>query len=403
MAVRRAGRRIPHHLGWTIRLRLTLLYGALFFVSGVALLTLTYVLAAHTLPWATIRSPTPPTLRLPGGLPAPEVPALHDQLARQRAKDFRQMLMASGIALVLTTFASGGLGWLTAGRVLRPLRTMTRTTRTISARDLHRRLDVQGPADEIKDLADTFDDLLDHLDDAFEAQRRFVANASHELRTPLAYERSVLEVALADPDASAADLRSACNRVLSNNEQQEKLIEALLTLARSQRGLARRADLDLAVLVDTVLDSVRAGDGHAPQIDAELNQAAVSGDPALVERLIANLVDNALRHNVSGGRATIWTGVVDGRSALRVSNTGRVIAPAQIDTLFQPFQRLHVTHVNGQDGLGLGLSIVAAIATAHDAELRAEPLPEGGLDVWVSFPLPVQAGRVDLARPVTCG
>jgi signal transduction histidine kinase len=384
---------------WTIRLRLTLLYGALFLATGVLLLAVTYVLVAHTPTWAEVTPPRTPELTLPSGAgPVPQVPSpsvqSQEQLARQRADDLRQLLVASGIALALMTFVSVGLGWLMAGRVLRPLRTMAVTAKSISANDLHQRLQRQGPSDEIKELADTFDKLLDHLQDAFEAQRRFVANASHELRTPLTFERSLLEVALADPDATAADLRNACQRVLTSNQQQGKLIEALLTLARSQRGLDRRADLDLAALTDALLDSAQANTAPGLRIEADLNPAPITGDPPLVERLIANLVDNALRHNVTDGSVTVWTGVHAGRPTLRVRNTGPVILPAQVDTLFQPFQRLQATRTNGQDGLGIGLSIVAAIATAHDAELHAEPLPHGGLDIQTSFP-----PRLDRSRP----
>jgi signal transduction histidine kinase len=379
----------PRRLRWTIRLRLTLLYGALFLGASVLLLAVTYVLVAHTPSWAEVTPPRAPEPTLPDGagsplqVPAPSVES-QGQLARQRADDLRQLLVASGIAMALMTFVSVGLGWLMAGRVLRPLRTMAVTARSISANDLHQRLDRPGPADEIKELADTFDELLGHLQDAFEAQRRFVANASHELRTPLTFERSLLEVALADPEATAADLRRACERVLTSNHQQEKLIEALLTLARSQRGLDRRVDLDLAALTDALLDSP-ASPASGLRIEADLSYAPLTGDQPLVERLIANLVDNALRHNVPDGSVTVWTGVHAGRPMLRVRNTGPVILPAQVDALFEPFHRLHATRTNG-DGLGIGLSIVAAIATAHHADLHAEPLPQGGLDVRTSFP-----------------
>jgi signal transduction histidine kinase len=383
--------RHPRRFRWTIRLRLTLLYGGLFLATGALLLAVTYMLVAYTPSWAEVAPPRAPELTLPNGagpaapVPSPSV-ASREQLAHQRADDLRQLFAASGIALALMTFVSVGLGWLMAGRVLRPLRAMAVTAKSISANDLHQRLHQQGPADEIKELADTFDTLLGHLQAAFEAQRRFVANASHELRTPLTFERSLLEVALADPDATAADLRNACQRVLASNQQQGKLIEALLTLARSQRGLDRRTRLDLSVLTDALLDDARGNTAPGLRIEADLNPAPVTGDPPLVERLIANLVDNATRHNVTNGSVTVWTGIHAGRPTLRVRNTGPVIHSAQIDTLFQPFQRLQATRTNGQDGLGIGLSIVAAIATAHDAELHAQPLPHGGLDVQTSFP-----------------
>jgi signal transduction histidine kinase len=282
---------------------------------------------------------------------------------------------------------------------------MTTAAKAISANDLHRRLDAQGPDDEIKELADTFDELLAHLEDAFEAQRRFVANASHELRTPLTFERSLLEVALADPDITCSDLRAVCQRVLVSNQQQGGLIEALLALARSQRGMQHRAALDLAILAGRALADTRDG---TIEVDVTLNSAPVSGDPALIERLIANLVDNALRHNVTNGSVTVSTGVVNGLSALRVRNTGPVIQPDEVDSLFEPFQRLHATRTHGHDGAGVGLSIVAAIAKAHGATITAQPGAQGGLSVNVTFPTPTthtvtlnRADRSDVGKCVT--
>ncbi|MFB4310287.1 sensor histidine kinase [Actinomadura sp. GTD37] len=378
---------------WTIRLRLTLLYGALFLGTGVLLLTVTYVLTAHSLPFTPVRPPSPP--RPAGPVDGPPVPGvsvpdldLNGRLGRQRAEDLRQLLAASGLALMMMTFVSVWLGWLMAGRVLRPLRTMTATAREISARNLHQRLDVGGPDDEIKNLADTFDGLLGRLEAAFEAQRAFVANASHELRTPLTFERSLLEVALADPDAAAADLRATCRQVLTGNQQQERLIEALLTLARSQRGLDRPQDTDLAAIAADVVEPAHTDAGaHGIRIEPDLNHAVTSGDPHLVERLLTNLVDNAVRHNVPGGRVSVWTGGHAGRPALRVTNTGPAVPPEQVDDIFQPFRRLDSTRTGDgeSEGLGLGLSIVAAIATAHEADLGVQPLPEGGLDISVVF------------------
>ncbi|GCD32972.1 two-component sensor histidine kinase [Streptomyces chrestomyceticus JCM 4735] len=378
---------------WTIRLRLTLLYGALFLVTGVLLLTVVYLLVAGRPPWAGVEPPAPPAASVtPSGLglgadvPAPTVD-LEQQLQQQRSDYLEKLLTSSGIALVLLTFLSVWLGWLMAGRALRPLRTMADTAKEISANDLHRRLGAPGPSDEIKDLADTFDALLDHLEGAFEAQRRFVANASHELRTPLTFERSLLEITLADPDASAAELRETCVRVLGSNARQEKLIEALLTLARSQRGLDRRVPVELAALAADHLDRPRDTDGPAGvRIGGELAPAAVLGDPPLVERLIINLVDNAVRHNVPGGQVRVRTGLCAGRPALSVRNTGPEVLPSQLELIFQPFQRLRATRLGGHDGQGIGLSIVAAIAAAHDADLHAEALPEGGLEIRVEFP-----------------
>lgn len=375
-----------------------MVFGALFLGAGAALLLVTYVLVAHALPGVDVDPPSPPAVETPGELPgptAPETPApdstLQRQLEQQRAEDLRQFRVASGIGLGLMTFASAGLAWVTAGRVLRPLRTMTATVNDLSSRSLHQRLAMPGPRDEIKDLADTFDGLLGRLEHAFEAQRRFVANASHELRSPLTFERSLLEVALSDRDADAAGLRAACERLLVNNQHQETIIEALLTLARSQRGLERREAVDLAAVTEALADASRA-DAEGVRVVAELTPAVASGDAPLIQRLVRNLLDNAIRHNVDGGEVRVWVGSSEGRPSIRVSNTGPLVPHDQVEELFQPFRRLDAARVHDRAGLGLGLSIVAAIVTAHDAVLSTTPNPGGGLTVQVGFPPP--------ARPV---
>ena len=380
----------------TIRLRLTLLYGGMFLGSGAVLLTVVYLLVTRGVLGSGLVTPTPPVTPS-GGLtvttPRVQQPATHidfgAELARERSDFQHELLLASCLALVLLALASVCLGWLMTGRALRPLRAMAVNAKAISATDLHLRLAAPGPSDEIKDLADIIDELLSHLEDAFETQRRFVANASHELRTPLTFERSLLEVTLADPDAGPERLREVCKRLLESNEQQEQLIEALLTLARSQRGLDRRAPVDLAVPAGEHLSLVRDSDTpDGVRIESELAPAMTLGDPALVARLVTNLIDNALRHNVPDGWVRVSTGMVAGRPTVRVVNSGPEIPPEHLGRIFQPFQRLHATRVNGRAGQGIGLSIVAAIAAAHDAELRAVPRAEGGgLDVSVAFPV----------------
>ncbi|WP_194905695.1 sensor histidine kinase [Catenulispora rubra] len=398
---------------WTLQLRLALLYGSLFVVSGTLLLFILY-LVARPLNLLTVAPPAPsvpsalplgmPTMPsgVPGSLPLPtpllvptSVPAPGPiGVASRQSVDMRKLLVASGAVLAGMTVISVGLGWLMARRALRPLRTMALTARAISERSLHRRLAVQGPQDEIKGLADTFDGLLERLEDAFQAQRRFVANASHELRTPLTLSRSLLEIALADPDATTPDLRRTCQRVLVSNQHLERLIEALLTLARSQRGLDVRVELDLAEAAAQCVDAFEdEAAARRCRIEASFGVARTEGDAGLIERLIGNLVDNAVRYNVPDGRITVWTGLDAGRPALRVVNSGPEIAPTQIDALFEPFHRLDTTRGHSeQDGLGVGLSIVAAIALAHGAELRAGPGPDGGLDVRIGFrPVPARA------------
>jgi len=307
--------------------------------------------------------------------------------AAQRAADSHQLLVNSGIALAIVAVLALLAGWLVAGRMLRPIRTITRTARRISSTSLHERLALDGPEDELKELGDTLDDLFGRLDAAFEAQRHFVANASHELRAPLTRQRALIQVALADPDANFSSLRTAHERVLASEQQLEQMIEALLALTRGQAGLERREQLDLT---DIASQALRARDSEAAGRDldvrATLATAPIAGDPRLVERLIANLIDNAIRHNTPGGHVEITTGTRDSHAFLAITNTGPTIPPEQIERLFQPFQRLGGARTQHNSGHGLGLSIVQAISTAHRAELTTRTRPQGGLTIEISFP-----------------
>lgn len=411
---------------WTLRLRLTLLYGALFLAAGAVLLAITYGLVAHSgsvgTKNAVVVSGRAPIKGLPQPPPGaitkdaklvyagPNAPshlglALRDftgkvtsaahaqilrvaseaqaQLDHQRSAQLDALITKSGVALGIMAFVSIGLGWLMAGRALRPVRTMGARARGISERNLHERLALEGPDDELKELGDTFDGLLARLDSAFESQRRFVANASHELRTPITLSRTLVEVSLADPRASIGSLRDTCERVLAAGEQQERLIEALLTLARSQRGLDSRVNLDLAAIA---AELVRVVGCNGVDMQSELGQAFTIGDPALVERLVANLIDNALQYNEPDGWVRTWTGVRNGSPTVLVANTGPVIPADQTDALSEPFRRLNGGRTGHDPGLGLGLSIVSAIATAHDARFTATARPDGGLVAEVAFP-----------------
>ncbi|HUE27666.1 MAG TPA: ATP-binding protein, partial [Solirubrobacteraceae bacterium] len=400
---------------WTLRLRLTLLYGGMFLVAGAVLLTITYELVSHstsaTVPRQFVVSRTVTGAPPPGLLPGPallygrapptkvgavavqayagQVTATFQRLNAAQQKQLKSfatsartalrtqqssqlsaLLTKSGVALGIMAIVSIGLGWLMAGRALRPVRTMSVRARGISERNLHERLALDGPDDELKELGDTFDELLGRLESAFESQRQFVANASHELRTPITLERTLVEVALADPGADTDSLRGTCRRVLAASERQERLIEALLTLARSQRGLDRTEPLDLAAVTEGAVQAAEGGaQNRGLRVHSALAEAPVMGDPRLAERLAANLVDNAVRHNVPGGWVEVVTGIRAGRPILSVANTGPVIPPQKVDLLFQPFGRLEDRM--GRDGLGLGLSIVTAIAAAHEADLRA--------------------------------
>jgi signal transduction histidine kinase len=407
------GLRLPRR---TVRLRLTLLYIGLFLASAACLLGITYVLVEQQLPQVVTSSGGVTGITGTGGQlttggtgvaaacepPAdgsPPTPAqlnacqvlVQREAAGLRSDTLNQLLIESGIALGIMAVVSVGLGWLMAGRVLSPLRTITAAARRISAHSLHQRIGMTGPDDELRELGDTFDQLLGRLDASFRAQRQFVANASHELRTPLARQRTLLEVALRDRQATEASLRAACERALAAGEQQERLIAALLTLARGARGLDMFEPFDLAAVAAGVL-AARRDDAQARRLSlvVDLAPAAATGDPGLAERLVTNLVDNAIGYNAAGGRVELTTGRRDGRPFLSVANTGPVIPPDQLGRLFQPFQRMDPAR-RAPGGLGLGLAIVSAIAAAHRAELRAVTRAAGGLAVEIVFP-PVPGG-----------
>jgi signal transduction histidine kinase len=312
-----------------------------------------------------------------------------------RDSERRQLLIESGIALAIMAVISVLLGWLVAGRVLRPLRTITATTRDISVSNLHERLAVRGPDDELKELGDTIDGLLERLEASFRSQRQFVANASHELRTPLARQRTLAQVALSDPDATADSLRAAHQRILASGEQQEQLIDALLTLSRAQSSAVVPQQADLA---DLALESVSARENEVAARDVRmithLRPASLECDPRLVERLVANLLDNAVRHNVAGGIVSVQTGSRGATAWLAVSNDGPVIEPGQVGRLYEPFERLGAERTAaGGEGFGLGLCIVRAVAAAHGAEVRTVARPAGGLSIEVCFCAAGQVGE----------
>ena len=305
------------------------------------------------------------------------------------------VLAVLALGLVAALVAVAGAWWL-AGRFLQPLRSMTAAAQEISASNLHRRLELSGPDDELTQLARTLDGLFGRLQASFDAQRRFVANASHELRTPLAGQRTLLQVALADPGATTQDLRDACTEALQLGAQQERLIEALLTLATSERGVERWDAADLAQIAESAL-AVR--DQLVQQlgltVDVSLSRAPVAGDTALLELVVANLVDNALRHNVAGGRVHVLTANTSGTTILTVSNTGPLVPEAVVPELFQPLQTARADRTRQRaDGHGLGLAIVRAAADAHGATVTAKPRPQGGLEVTVSFPPGGSEGRL---------
>jgi signal transduction histidine kinase len=315
--------------------------------------------------------------------------------------DRQQLLIASGIALAVFVVAAAALGWLLAGRVLRPLRTITAAARRISASSLDERLALPGPDDELKELADTLDSLFARLEASFGAQRRFAANASHELRTPLTRERTLLQVTLADPAATVGTWQAVGRELLASNAEQERLIEAMLALASSEAGTGEREPADLAAITSVALAAARpAISRHALSVHADIQPAVLDGDPLLVQQLVTNLIDNAVRHNIPGGDIQVSTTTSDGAAILSVTSSGQVIPAAEVDRLFQPFQRLGPRPARRDGGHGLGLSIVRAIATAHAATITAQPRPDGGLAIVVTFPPHSHrpAGRMPNAR-----
>jgi signal transduction histidine kinase len=385
----------------TIRLRLTALYGSVFLLSSATLLTIGYLVVRSTL---RTHHPMFDALRRLGFHPPSEFggfrPGSHNARLVHAVEvnlingTLHRLLVEYVIALLVTTAISVATGWLLAGRALAPLRKITATARRVSGENLGERIALQGPDDELKELANTFDRMLERLDGAFESQRHFVANASHELRTPLAIMRTEIDVALADPDAGADELRTMAEAVRDTVDRCESLIASLLVLARSEATTGHEEPLDLAEIAgDCITDlSARVQESRIA-IRADLQEARIDGDPSLIERMIANLIDNGIRHNVPGGWLSVTTEVRDRRVLLRVANGGEQIDPAAAAELTVPFRRLS----RSAHGFGLGLSIVQAIAVAHRGEAVVDPRAEGGLEVTVA--LPVSAEGAARLRP----
>jgi signal transduction histidine kinase len=366
--------------GRTLRLQLALLYAGVFVALGAALLAVSGLL---------VRSGS---VSVTGG-----------SGSSQNALFGHHFNVGPALAFAAAVVVAVALGWLIAGRFLRPLRKITATARDISASNLSRRLSITGRDDEFAELGETLDDLFTRLEASFQAQRHFVANASHELRTPLTAERTLLQLALADPDATVQTLRSTCQQLLALGDQQERLIDALLTLASSERGIDRWAPFDLAeITAKAIMDRRREADRRGIRIDTALDAATATGDPHLAGSLVENLVDNAIRHNLDGGQIEISTATTGGQATLAISNTGAVIPPGEVDRLFQPFQRLGAERVGQASGNGLGLAIVRAIAGVHGAALTTSARPDGGLDIQLKFPvLPAKAPTTEDEPPAT--
>ncbi len=392
----------------TIRLRLTLIYSGVFLISTAALLTIGYLLVRHNLGHRHSFRDEVDGLgaalyrRLFGAPPLPPNASVRAfQAGYRQAVDatLHRLLLEYIGALVAMTAVSVALGWWMAGRALSPLRRITATARRVSGENLGERIALQGPEDELKELADTFDGMLMRLDSAFASQKHFVANASHELRTPLAIMRTEIDVTLADPAARVGDLRAMGDAVREMIDRTESLIAALLFLARSEGVHAREEPVDLAELAaGCITDLHRSAEAADITITAKLGPAVARGDSALLERMLANLVENAIRHNEDGGELRLTTSTSDGMAEVLVSNGGAVIDPVEAQSLTEPFRRLN----RGSGGFGLGLSIVRSVAEVHGGSLALTAPPAGGLRVCVRVPAaPLDAAEMRRPRSLT--
>jgi signal transduction histidine kinase len=399
----------------SIRLRLTVWYASIFLIAGCVLLAVSYEIVSRntsayparvaaemarlgTSPLRTATSGGGIGLNIPPGakrVPKPPRAYLARQAALReaaqrtvRAQMHRQVVTDFSLALIGTTLLSLAAGWFVAGRMLRPVSRITSTARRVAAgADLRARIAASGPNDELRELADTFDEMLERLDRAFASQRSFVANASHELRTPLAVLRAEIEDRLDDPDVGERELRDMAAVVYEAVQRAEQLIDSLLTLARSQDGLRKHEPVALGDAVAAVAQRMRPAfnaDGIALTVTGE--SAAIDGDRTLLERLIENLLGNALRYNQPGGFVTIAVECDAATVRLAVANSGPSVAPDVVARLFEPFFRTDDSRSRDSGGAGLGLSIVAAVASAHRGEATASARPAGGLVVTVSFP-----------------
>jgi signal transduction histidine kinase len=383
----------------TVRARLTLLYTSLFAVCGAIVVAVSYTLVARLEPQG--QSQQAPASFLArcrseqlSAHPNDRILAkcnTYFQLQgaqHQRDVTLSHLLQYSLITLAVVIALAALLGWIAAGRALHPVHLITAAARAASEHNLSARVALRGPRDELYELAETFDEMLDRLQAAFEGQQRFIANASHELRTPLAVMRATVDVVLDNPESTPADLRGMATDIRGAIEHAEHLIGALLILARNERGLTVHESVDLATAAEDVLDGAHLGN---QRVHATLEPAVISGDPVLAERLIANLVDNAIRHNTDAGEIWISTRTIAGDSRLTVANTGPLISRADADRIFQPFQRL--SDRTSHNGFGLGLTIVASIAAIHGGTATAHPRDQGGLSITVTIPA-ARVGRL---------
>ena len=398
-------RSLPRHP--SIRLRLTLVYGVVLLATCGGLLGLTYALLYNSL-YAQVnveQRPHGTIVAVTGDKDTDQklwaLQIQRETVARLRREVLLSSAGTSAVVFAVTAVVGLGASWFVAGRTLRPLRTLTATTRRITGDRLHERIALEGPRDELKELADTFDEMIGRLEASFESQRRFVADASHELRTPLAIVRTGAEVLLAKPRSTPEQWAAMAQRTLIATGRAERLLDGLLALARSDRGVLAREAHDLAV---SAAAAVADADGDAERagltVTSDLRPAPALGDPVLFDRLLSNLVDNAIRHNRPGGTVDVATGLdAAGRAVVTVHNSGDDVPAADVERLFEPFQRLGDARTDAATGLrptgstGLGLAIVRSIVRAHGGAVTAAPNEGGGLSVTVTLPPPA-AGAV---------
>jgi signal transduction histidine kinase len=376
-----------------MRSRLTLLYGGLFLIAGGALIAIFYVIFFRNFPGAPLAEGifAPPGGRPPplGPPPSPaEMRALGQQLDQHRDQIIRSLLWESVLALAAVAAAAVGFGWLMAGRALRAVRHITDAARRVAGSNLGERIALTGPQDELKELADTFDAMLERLDASFDGQRHFAANASHELRTPLATSRTLLEVAVAQHRVPE-ELGPVIDSVLAASARSEMILDGLLTLARCENQATERLPVDLSDIAAGAVEETAAEAAAAGvTIDAAPFPAVTRGDPILLERLALNLVRNGIQHNHPGGWVTVTTrtGGAPQTVALEVSNSGPLVPPEQVETLFEPFRRLDGNRATHPHGAGLGLSIVRSVVAAHGGQSAAAARDDGGLTIQVRLP-----------------
>ncbi|GGM99778.1 sensor histidine kinase [Streptomyces fuscichromogenes] len=389
----------------TIRIRLTLLYGGMFLIAGILLLSIIYLLAAQAISTGNqplfkivkfdnlqVSSDNCPAINMAGTANTVPLQEFNNAIAQcvdhQRQAALDNLLSRSLLALLGLAVIAFAFGYAMAGRVLSPLGRITRTARAVAGSDLSRRIELDGPDDELKELADTFDDMLERLQRAFTAQQRFVGNASHELRTPLAINRTLLEVHLSDPGAPV-ELQQLGKTLLATNERSEQLVEGLLLLARSDNQIVERKPVDLAEVASQAVDQVHAeAEAKGVTIRGVRKPAVVQGNGVLLERIALNLVQNAVRYNVpEEGWVEVNTEIQHGQAVLYVANTGPVVPAYEIDNLFEPFRRLRTERTGSDKGVGLGLSIVRSVARAHGGHIAAQPREGGGLVMRVTLPV----------------